>query len=137
MTPRIQELRNIIAKNDITIQSIKQAIDDINRKEAKLFRQMLDGTLDSNDPKAVKQKLEQFEVSREDKKSLIDKQLELTDEKNAAIEELMNLFRIQVELPEVKNMLNNEIPQTEEPAPVARPQTHPGTVSPAVRGGKR
>lgn len=136
MALKIQELRHTIAKNEATITSIDAAIEEINRKESKLFRQMLDGTIDSNKPEIIKQKLEQFEVSREDKNSLIQSKKEMIQERNAALEDMMNMLRTQVGLPEIKNIIGNDIPEKEQPE-TARPQAHPGTVPPIVSGGKR
>lgn len=136
MTPKIQELRQTIARNEAAITSIDLVIAEINNKESKLFRQMLDGGLDSNKPEIIKQKLEQFEASREDKNSLLKSKTELIEEKNAAMEEMMNLFRIEFGMHEIKDIVGSDIPQKEEPEAI-RSRAHPGTVPPIVSGGKK
>lgn len=135
----VEELRNLIKKNKIALQAITSAIKKIDEFEASVLNQLLSGAVDKVSEISTKQKLEQVEVSREDKKALLEEEARMIQENHAATEELINIYRNKVGMPlaPISNLppvsLDNEDDTTK---PVARPQKHPGTVPPIVIGAR-
>lgn len=133
----IEELRNIVKRNELGIQAIKKAIHDIDEFEKIVLEQLLSGASDQARDSSTKQRLEQIEVSREDKKALLADQERMANESHAAMEEIINLFRHKVGLPPVPPC---EMPsvlsfgQVQENNKNARVQRHPGNVPPTVIG---
>lgn len=132
MSQKVQELRGIITKSEATIESIQMAVQEINQSESLLFNQIVVGSFDRTREGVLKQKLEQFEVSRQDKNDLLKNQEELKAQRNAAMEELMNVLRVENGLPEIKGLVGDDIPEKKKPNQVNK-QIHPGTIPPTVR----
>lgn len=136
MNPRIQELRGIINRSEITLESIRAAIQEINRDEGSFLKQIVTGTYDKTKGDVLKQRLEQFELSREDKNALLKNEIEFIAERNSALEELMNILRVENGLPEIKDLIGNDVPEKQK-ANTLNKQNHPGNVPPIVIGTKR
>lgn len=134
----VEELRNLIKRNKIAIKAIKNAVQEIEDLENVILNQLLSGALDSAPEISIKQKLEQIEVSREDKKALLEDEARMIKENHASMEELINIFRNKVNMPQVSfsDLPPVSLSNPEAETKTARPQKHPGTVPPIVIGAR-
>lgn len=134
----VEELRNLIKRNELALQSIKRAIQEINEFEKVVLNQLLSGAADTVSEMSVKQRLEQMEVSREDKKALLEDEARMIQENHAAMEEIVNMFRNRVGLPQMppSDLPPVSLSNPEAETKTARPQKHPGTVPPIVIGAR-